>query len=142
MPLPPAVAQCYTSGPTHSAMHRPRALGVCAASLLVLSGTLGLAVISSAARARDQRALIIDTDAGSDDLMAIAFLLSRDDVHIEAITVANGLAHVRAGGTNLLRLLELSGKKNIPVYLGSEKPLRGSAAFPEEWRKLSDTLPG
>jgi pyrimidine-specific ribonucleoside hydrolase len=123
-------------------MRRPRAFGACAASLLAFTGLLGLALICGVARARNNRALIIDTDAGSDDLMAIAFLLSRDDIHIEAITVANGLAHVRAGATNLLRLLELSGNKNIPVYIGCEQPLRGSAAFPEEWRTVSDTLPG
>jgi inosine-uridine nucleoside N-ribohydrolase len=34
--------------------------------------------------------LIIDTDGGSDDLMAIAFLLAHPTVRIEAITVANG----------------------------------------------------
>ena len=141
--LAPSDSQCYTNDcPTHSAMHRPRALGACAASLLVFSALLGLSVIPSVARARDNRALIIDTDAGSDDLMAIAFLLSRDDIRVEAITVANGLAHVRAGAANLLRLLELSGKKNIPVYVGCEQPLRGSAAFPEEWRNISDMLPG
>ncbi len=88
------------------------------------------------------RTVIVDTDAGSDDLMAVAFLLSRSDVRIEAITVANGLAHVRAGAANLLRLLELAGKTGVPVYVGRETPLRGTAAFPEEWRELSDTLPG
>src|SRR5690349_9388782 len=31
--------------------------------------------------AQDTTRLIVDTDAGSDDLMAIAFLLSRKDVH-------------------------------------------------------------
>ncbi len=71
-------------------MRRPRAFGACAASLLAFTGLLGLALICGVARARNNRALIIDTDAGSDDLMAIAFLLSRDDIHIEAITVAKG----------------------------------------------------
>ncbi len=34
----------------------------------------------------------MDTDAGSDDLVAIAFLLSRPDIHVEAITIENGMA--------------------------------------------------
>ena len=97
---------------------------------------------SRVAAPEPRRTVIVDTDAGSDDLMAIAFLLSRGDVRIEAITVANGLAHVRAGAANLLRLLQLAGKTGIPVYIGRETPLRGTAAFPEEWRTLSDTLPG
>ncbi len=86
--------------------------------------------------------VIIDTDAGSDDLIAIAFLLARPDVRIEAITIANGLAHVRPGAANVLRLLELAGRKDVPVYLGRETPLRATAEFPREWRQLSDKLPG
>lgn len=92
--------------------------------------------------ASTQRTVIIDTDAGSDDLMAIAFLLSRPDVRIEAVTLANGMAHVPAGGRNILRLLELAGRRDVPVYLGRETPLSGTAAFPAEWRRLADELPG
>jgi pyrimidine-specific ribonucleoside hydrolase len=89
-----------------------------------------------------RRAVIIDTDAGTDDLMAIAFLLSRADIRVEAITIVNGMAHVQAGGRNVLRLLELAGKRDIPVFLGRDKPLSGNAEFPAEWRKASDDLPG
>ncbi|MBZ5662045.1 MAG: nucleoside hydrolase [Acidobacteriia bacterium] len=88
------------------------------------------------------RTVIIDTDAGSDDLMAIAFLLSRPDFHVEAITIANGMAHVPAGGRNVLRLLELAGRRDVPVYLGRESPLSGNVEFPAEWRRNSDELPG
>jgi pyrimidine-specific ribonucleoside hydrolase len=84
--------------------------------------------------------VIIDTDCGRDDLMAIAFLLARRDVRIEAVTVANGLAHVQAGAANILRLLELGGRGEVPVYAGRETPLRGNAAFPDPWRKNSDAL--
>jgi inosine-uridine nucleoside N-ribohydrolase len=88
------------------------------------------------------RSVIIDTDAGSDDLMAIAFLLSRPDLRVEAITIANGVAHVPAGGRNVLRLLELAGRRDVPVFLGRETPLSGDAEFPGEWRRSSDDLPG
>ena len=89
-----------------------------------------------------RRAVIVDTDAGADDLMAIAFLLSRPDIHVEAITIVNGMAHVPAGGRNVLRLLALAGRNDIPVFLGSENPLSGSQEFPAEWRRASDELPG
>src|SRR5690349_17853742 len=92
--------------------------------------------------AQDNTPLIIDTDAGSDDLMAIAFLLSRKDVQVEAITIANGLAHVNAGAANVLRLLELGGRGNVPVYNGRNTPMKGNAEFPAEWRRSSDELPG
>jgi inosine-uridine nucleoside N-ribohydrolase len=99
-------------------------------------------LICSAVAACAATSVVVDTDAGSDDLMAIAFLLSRPDVRIEAITVCNGLAHVPRGGTNVLRLLALAGRGDIPVYLGSETPLLKTADFPEEWRRISDELPG
>jgi len=79
--------------------------------------------------------VIIDTDAGSDDLMAIAFLLARHDLTIQAITVANGLAHVRPGARNMARLLELAGRRDIPVYVGRSEPLEGHAEFPAGWRR-------
>jgi len=86
--------------------------------------------------------VLIDTDAGSDDFMAIAFLLSHPSVRIEAITVANGMAHVEAGARNLVRLLELAGRREIPVFAGRSAPLQGTAEFPVEWRRISDDLPG
>ncbi len=86
--------------------------------------------------------MIIDTDAGSDDLMAIAFLLGRPDVRVEAITVVNGLAHVRPGARNIARLLELADRRDIPVYVGRSIPLEGRAQFPARWRRDSDRLPG
>ena len=84
--------------------------------------------------------VIIDTDCGRDDLMAIAFLSARRDVRIEAVTVANGLAHVQAGAANILRLLALGGQGDVPVYVGRETPLHGNASFPDPWRQNSDAL--
>jgi purine nucleosidase/pyrimidine-specific ribonucleoside hydrolase len=101
-----------------------------------------LAMILFSAGIAAQTPVIIDTDAGSDDLMAIAFLLARQDVKIEAITIVDGLAHVPAGAANVLRLLQLAGASGVPVYPGSEEPLERTAPFPADWRRTSDTLPG
>jgi pyrimidine-specific ribonucleoside hydrolase len=99
--------------------------------------------VAASTRSQDQATpVIVDTDVGSDDLMAIAFLLARPDVRIEAITVANGLAHVDRGAANLTRLLTLAAKPDIPVYAGRPSPMRGDRAFPGEWRRASDDLPG
>ena len=85
---------------------------------------------------------IFDTDAGPDDVMALAYLLARDDVEIEAITIAYGLAHGPQGAANLAKVATLAGKGDIPVYIGRDRPLLGDAAFPNAWRYLSDALPG
>jgi pyrimidine-specific ribonucleoside hydrolase len=92
--------------------------------------------------ASSRRVVIVDTDAGDDDLMAISFLLSRPDIRVEAITIVNGMAHVQAGGRNVMRLLALAGRPEVRVYLGRESPLSGNAEFPAEWRRNSDDLPG
>ncbi|HEX6895418.1 MAG TPA: nucleoside hydrolase [Bryobacteraceae bacterium] len=86
--------------------------------------------------------ILIDTDAGTDDLMAIAFLLTQPGARIDGITIANGLAHVEAGARNVARLLALAGRTDVPVFAGRGEPLRGNAAFPGEWRRISDDLPG
>jgi len=102
---------------------------------------LVLALFAALAQAQPPN-IIIDTDAGSDDILAIAFLLSHPSVHIDAITIANGLAHVDAGARNLARLVALSGRTNLPVFAGRPTPLKGSAEFPREWRRIADDLPG
>jgi inosine-uridine nucleoside N-ribohydrolase len=86
--------------------------------------------------------VVIDTDAGTDDLMAIAYLLAQPEMRIEAITVVHGLAHVAAGARNLRRLLAAVNRDDIPVFEGEAKPLVGSQEFPSEWRKMTDELPG
>src|SRR5947207_14006988 len=98
------------------------------------------AVVASAHSQSRPTPVIVDTDAGTDDLMAIAFLLARPDIRVEAITVANGLAHVDRGAANLIRLLTLAGELDIPVYAGRPSPMSGDRVFPEAWRSTSDML--
>ena len=86
--------------------------------------------------------VIIDTDAGLDDLLAIGYLLAHTDIEVEAVTIAYGLAHVPAGGRNVSRLLAACGQDHIPVYLGRDQPLQPTAPFPSVWRHEADTLPG
>lgn len=106
---------------------------------LRLPATLAL-LGSSLMTAQPATPVIIDTDCGHDDLTAIAFLLARRDVRIEAVTIANGLAHVQAGAANVLRLLALGGRGDVPVFIGRDSPMRGHAAFPDPWREKSDAL--
>ncbi len=108
---------------------------LCLASVLTLFAALELP-------AQQRPPVIIDTDCGTDDLMAISYLMAGKEVDLRAITVVNGLAHVEQGAANILNLLELAGRTKVPVYIGDSRPLAGNAAFPEEWRRLTDSLPG
>ena len=72
--------------------------------------------------------VIIDTDAGSDDLIAIAFLLSRTDVHVEAINVVSGVAHVPRGAENIRKLLAFGRREDWPRCLLAS-PVRKDPRF-------------
>jgi pyrimidine-specific ribonucleoside hydrolase len=58
------------------------------------------------------------------------------------ITIENGVAHVQAGARNILRLLALAGRTDIPVFVGRDSPISGSQEFPAEWRRAADELSG
>jgi pyrimidine-specific ribonucleoside hydrolase len=103
---------------------------------------LAFACLAACAPAPPVPSLIVDTDAGIDDLMAIAFLLATPTVRVEAITIGTGLANIEPGASNVLRLLAFGGRDDIPVYMGRATPLAGDRAFPDDWRDLADALPG
>ncbi len=78
---------------------------------------------SSLARAGPRR-VIIDTDPGVDDAVALLFALrSPDQLKIEAITVVAGNVPAEVGLGNALRMVEVSGRTDIPVALGARAPL-------------------
>jgi pyrimidine-specific ribonucleoside hydrolase len=80
------------------------------------------------------RPLIIDTDAGYDDLLAILYLLGDSSLEIEAITVVSGLTTNLPLAGNVLRyVLEYTGRPGIPVYLGSADPWKGGHRCPAAW---------
>ena len=66
--------------------------------------------------------VILDTDTGVDDAMAIIFALKSDALPVEAITTVAGNVGVEQCTTNVLRVLALLEKK-IPVGKGCEQPL-------------------
>lgn len=86
--------------------------------------------------------ILVDTDAGQDDLMALAFLLARCPEEIRGIVVTHGVAHVGPGVWNIRRLLTLAGHPEIPVIPGERAPLSSNRTFPRRWRQAADRLPG
>ena len=81
----------------------------------------------------EQRKVIIDTDPGIDDAMAIFFALESPELDVIGLTTVFGNAHVETCTTNALLLLEIAGRTDIPVAEGAGKPLamdyRGPVAF-------------
>ncbi|MCH7974244.1 MAG: nucleoside hydrolase [Bacteroidetes bacterium] len=69
------------------------------------------------------RKLIIDTDPGVDDGMAIQLALNSKEFEILGLTTVFGNIDVNIATTNALRLLYLANKPTIPVAKGASKPL-------------------
>jgi inosine-uridine nucleoside N-ribohydrolase len=67
--------------------------------------------------------VIIDTDPGIDDAQAILFALFCGEFEIDALTTVFGNVPAKTAAANVLRLLEMSGRPEIPVYLGAVEPL-------------------
>ncbi|CAE7455920.1 URH1 [Symbiodinium natans] len=60
--------------------------------------------------------VIIDTDADTDDQMAIAFVLAQPDIEVLAITVGcDGWSQQWAGVVSVMRLTQYFGQPDIPV---------------------------
>ncbi|HET9851799.1 MAG TPA: nucleoside hydrolase [Candidatus Limnocylindrales bacterium] len=70
--------------------------------------------------------LIIDSDPGLDDALAIGLAVARPELDLLAVTTVGGNADVRHCTTNALRLLELYGAGDVPVAEGSAGALFGS----------------
>ena len=68
------------------------------------------------------RTLLIDTDGGSDDVVALIMALRSSDVRVAAITVIAGNVPVEQATQNILYTVELC-KAETPVFAGAGKPL-------------------
>jgi purine nucleosidase len=70
------------------------------------------------------RPIIIDTDPGQDDAVAIMLALGNPDA-FDVLGIASVAGNVRLDLTtaNALKLLELVGRTDVPVYRGASHPL-------------------
>jgi len=95
----------------------------------LLLGTVGLATGAAltapaaiGANGKPRR-LIIDTDPGVDDALAIFLALKSPEIKIEAITPVAGNVPLDFTLPNALKLLEVAGRTDIPVAAGASQPL-------------------
>jgi purine nucleosidase len=67
--------------------------------------------------------IIIDTDPGIDDSLAILLALASPEIQLEGLTVVHGNCSMKQGTLNALAVLELAQASYIPVAKGCELPL-------------------
>jgi len=68
--------------------------------------------------------IILDTDIGVDDALALILALKSRELQLEAVTTVSGNVHVDKSTKNALKILELMGRRDVPVASGAAKPLR------------------
>jgi purine nucleosidase len=67
--------------------------------------------------------VLLDTDPGIDDSLAILLALASAELQLEAVTVTGGNCALEQGVINALSVLELAGAETIPVAAGVSLPL-------------------
>ncbi len=67
--------------------------------------------------------ILIDTDPGIDDALAILLALASPEITLEGLTIVHGNCSVEQGTKNALAILELAQAASIPVAQGCDRPL-------------------
>lgn len=86
--------------------------------------------------------IVIDTDGGWDDWLALLFLMKRPEIRILGVTVTGvGEAHLGPAVDNMRQLLRF-GQQTAQVYAGTRRPLIYSNEFPASFRETIDSMFG
>ena len=70
------------------------------------------------------RPIIIDTDPGQDDAIAILAALASPELEVLGITTVAGNVPLELTARNALILVELADRPEVPVFAGCDRPLR------------------
>ena len=76
-----------------------------------------------------RRPLIIDTDPGVDDAIAILLALASPELDLLGICAVAGNVPLAATQDNARRICELAGRPDIPVYAGCPRPMLREQIF-------------
>ena len=91
-----------------------------------------LLVLASAVAATPQR-VIIDTDPGIDDAMAILLALNSPELKVEALTVVPGNVDGKQGLENALKIVSLASRCDVIVAGGAQHPLNQKLITAQYW---------
>ncbi len=86
--------------------------------------------------------VVIDTDPGIDDAIALMLALSGPELDVRAVTTVGGNAGLERTTENALRLLHLLGRDDVPVGAGADQPLVRRDSLPAESIHGTDGLGG
>jgi purine nucleosidase len=93
-------------------------------------------------QAVEKHDLIIDTDPGADDVVALLLALaSPDELNVLAITTVAGNVRLDKTSRNARLAREWAGREEVPVYAGASKPLVRTPIYAENMHG-KEGLPG
>ncbi|MGB5801859.1 MAG: nucleoside hydrolase [Mesorhizobium sp.] len=78
------------------------------------------------------RRIIIDTDPGQDDAVAILLALSSAEIEVAGITAVAGNVPLALTEKNARKICELAGRPDIEVFAGAVRPLNRALVTAEE----------
>jgi purine nucleosidase len=105
---------------------------ICAFSFVILSCALSLS-------AQTKKKVIIDQDAagpGGTDMQAILALMNSPETEVLGITVLTGDAWRDEEVQHTLRLMEIIGRRDVPVVPGAAFPLVSSKEYIAKWETI------
>lgn len=89
-----------------------------------------------------KKQIIIDTDMGWDDVLAILYLLKKPEIDIVGITVTGCGETNLEWGVKIAQALSALYHKPIPVASGTEKPMKYNFVFPQGLKDDMNTIMG
>lgn len=86
-----------------------------------------------------QEKFILDTDSNyfADDCLALGMILQSPQLEIQGMTIVAGTQHPKQGIEYLTHIMAMFNRRDLPVYLGEDKPLVNNlervAIMREQW---------
>ncbi|GGK44296.1 nucleoside hydrolase [Salinarimonas ramus] len=69
------------------------------------------------------RSIIIDTDPGQDDAIAILLALASPELEVLGVCAVAGNVPLPLTSVNIRKVLELAGRTDVPAFAGADRPL-------------------
>jgi purine nucleosidase len=90
-------------------------------------------LLALSTQGQTQSRVIVDTDPGTDDAMAILLALNSPELKVEAITVVPGNVDGKQGLENALKLVSVANRCDVPIAAGAQHPLNQKLYTAQYW---------
>jgi inosine-uridine nucleoside N-ribohydrolase len=128
--MPPECRRFFV--PANARKRRPKGRTIFCLRSFCYAVVLALLAYSGAA-ATGAKKIILDTDPGTDDAMALMLALNSPELDVRAVTVVPGNVTAAQGLENALRMVSLANRCDVPVAGGAQHPLFQKLITAEFW---------